>query len=94
MGRRRRSDDAIGALLAEWGALTHLEQQGRAVEWPGHQLPLVLAIMKMPPGLRRALETRYGQPGLSPFDRPQAAGLATRDTTPRSAQRVHISRAT
>jgi hypothetical protein len=87
----RRKPDGLDVLLREWGALTRLEQEGRPVEWPGHQLPFVLAIMKISPSLRRVLETRYSQPDLSAFNRTAAAELChTRYHAALAAGRAYV----
>jgi hypothetical protein len=72
----RRRPNGLDALLAEWGALTRLEQEGRAVEWPPHQLPITLAVMRMPPNLRRVLETRFAGPPGSSYNRPTLAEMS------------------
>jgi hypothetical protein len=73
----RHAPNGLDVLLAEWGVLTRLERQGKSVEWPPHQLPIVLAVMRMPERLRRVLETRYaGPPSVSPFDRPAVVAMS------------------
>lgn len=72
----RRKPNGLDALLAEWGALTRLERAGKAVEWPPHQLPITLAVLRMPEHLRRVLETRFASPSVTAFDRPSAVGMS------------------
>ena len=86
----RRTTTGLDLMLAPWGTCTRLAREGRSIDWPPHLLLIRLAVMRMPPDLRRAIEARYAsRPGADPYER--AASVAMNWTTYAGALRAGLA---